>query len=108
VQKILGPAELPGTVLRVAHLFHLMNDDQRAELWLKRAAEIRAEALQMPSTDHRTNLLKLAADWEHMGLKARERARGEGEDESSRESPASQGWEQIPSQNRGPDSPRHH
>jgi hypothetical protein len=85
-----------------------MNDDQRAELWLKRAAEIRAEALMMPSTDHQTTLLKLAADWEHMGLKARERAEGEGKDQSSRQPNSSAGWEEIPSQNRGPDSLRHH
>jgi hypothetical protein len=85
-----------------------MDDGQRAELWLKRAAEIRAEALSMPSTDHRASLLKLAADWEHMGLKARERAEGEGTAQSSRQPTSSPGWEEIPSNNRGPDSPRHH
>jgi hypothetical protein len=84
-----------------------MNDNQRAELWLQRAAEIRAEALRLPSTDHRTNLLLLAAEWEHMGLKARQRALGESKAPSSRQ-PASPGWEEIPSQNRGPDSQRRH
>ncbi len=62
----------------------------------------------MPCTDHRITLLKLAADWEHMGLKARERAQGDGEDESSHQAPFSPGLEKIPSQNRGPESPRPH
>jgi hypothetical protein len=85
-----------------------MKDDQRAERWLKRAAEIRAEALAMPKTDARANLLKLAADWEHMGLKAQERAEGEGTETSSRAPQSSKGWEEIPSHTRGPDTPRRH
>ena len=85
-----------------------MKNDQRAERWLKRAAEIRAEALALPSTDAKATLLKLAADWEHMGLKARERAEGEVPEPSSRQPSTSQGWEEIPSQTRGPDSPRRH
>lgn len=84
-----------------------MKNDQRAERWLKRAAEIRAEALAMPSTDARAHLLKLAADWEHMGLKARERAKGEGEALSSR-SPSPKGWDEIPSNDRRPESSRQH
>ncbi len=65
-----------------------MKDDQRAERWLKRAAEIRAEALAMRQTDTQTALLKLAADWEHMGTKARARAEGK--------RPPSPGWSEIP------------
>jgi hypothetical protein len=85
-----------------------MRDDQRAERWLKRAAEIRAEALALPRTDAKSTLLKLAADWEYMGLKARERAEGEAAGPSSRPPQAPQGWKEIPAQNRGPDLPRHH
>lgn len=85
-----------------------MKDDQRAERWLKRAAEIRAEALAMPHTDAQAALLKLAADWEHMGTKARERAGGEGANASSRKITSSQAWDGIPSEGRGNTTPRRH
>lgn len=82
-----------------------MKNDQRAERWLKRAAEIRAEALAMPQTATQASLLKLAADWEHMGTKARERAEGEGK-ETSGLPELPQGWTGIP--NIRVDAPRRH
>jgi hypothetical protein len=82
-----------------------MKDDQRAERWLKRAAEIRAEALAMPQTDTQASLLKLAADWEHMGKQARARAEGEGT-ASARQTTSTPGWTEIP--NSRTDTPRRH
>lgn len=84
-----------------------MKDDQRAERWLKRAAEIRAEALAMPRTDAQESLLKLAADWEHMGTKARERAEGAAKLTSSRQPGSPQGWDEIPGNSRADTSRPH-
>jgi len=81
-----------------------MKDSQRAEQWLRRAAELRTEALAA-GPDARASLLKLAADWEHMGLKAQERAQREVKETSSR---ASAAWTEIPGNSRGPDTPRRH
>ncbi|MGE4063635.1 MAG: hypothetical protein AB7E79_09730 [Rhodospirillaceae bacterium] len=85
-----------------------MKDDQRAELWLKRADEIRAEAMAMPMTDARASLLRLANEWEYMGLRARARATGEGAPDSARSQSAPKGWEEIPSQGKGPESSKPH
>lgn len=102
--KKIARIKRPGTGEPVG-LYSFMKDDQRAERWLRRAAEIRAEALAMPRTDAQATLLKLAADWEHMGTKARERAASEG-NSSLRQPAPSPGWSEIPNK-RGDAPPRH-